>query len=577
VLLLATAPLFLSLKGEARALGATGDPVWSAEAGATASGAPSIDGHYFPCHSFEIPVAVCNVTTGIVQRVPLIEPVEDGWGARPLISPDGQRVAYQGLAHEEAKIFDLSTSTSKSLPVDSSLRLRIIEWRASGDALLVVLSPFFSRPPDGEPHYLSSVALLETATGTLTTLKQFDETPGDVALSHDGSRLAFTQHGDLYVADLVSGESHHIAGPSSVGGSLLWMPNDDGILFTSGKNVSEVQLMRLTDGLRVAETQVLRPHGGSPVSLLGVSVTGDVYYNAVTEPMLYVAPFDAATQQIGPPDAIAIELSSVGMDWSPDSKSIAYARWDQTRMLRTIVIRNVATSVEREIELPDDSPNHRLGGGVHFIRWSPQGSILASDLFNFYLVHLDETSIRRIGAATPATSSVEWSPNGATVLRAGGGLLQRFDVVTGQTTESYSLPDIAMGAQVSPEQELVAFSSRRDGKFEISLQGLGNGVSRTLLVSDRQCRPVGWWKREVFVACRDDSMRLPPLYLLDTLGGTMKALDANLRGIGHVRVRPDDRAIAILAATTKFSNSTFILKLPGRYWQKAQSSVMPQR
>jgi hypothetical protein len=175
-----------------------------------------------------------------------------------------------------------------------------------------------------------------------------------------------------------------------------------------------------------------------------------------------------------------------------------------------------------------------------------------------------------------------------TVLEAGSGFLREFDAVTGHTTQSYSLPKV-MAMQVSPQQQqLLAFSSLRNvrfgdglrnGKFEISVQGFESGVARTLLVSDydQQCLPVGWWKQEIFVACSDASMRLPPLFLLDTLSETMKALDVNLRGIRHVRVRPDDGAIAISASTTNSSGSTFILKLPRRHSQNAPTSVMPQR
>ncbi len=561
VLLLSTAPLSLSFKGDARSLLATGEPVWR-DPGGIPSGAPTADGHYFACQGFQIPVGICDVTTGIMQRVPITERWREVYNARPLISPDGQRVAYHGLEFEEAKIVDLSTSTSKSLKVDPSFFLKISSWRPSGDSLLVVLSPNGVRPLDGRPRLSSSVALLDINTRTLTDLKQFDATPEDVALSHDGRHLAFTQGGALFISDLPSGETRQIAGASNVHGALAWIPGDDGVFFTSSpsrRRASELQLVRLTDGWPVGQIQVLWHSSASYSSLLGISDTGDVYYNVggSQATTLYIAAFDALTRQIGLPAAVAMLPSSFGMDWSPDSLSIAYASSDETKTFPTLVIRNVATSVERELQLPEDS-----SGGVRIIRWSPQGSILASAFHN-YLVHLDEALVTRsrIGEETLARcSSVEWSPEGSRVLCAGVDSVRGFDVETSLETESYTLSERVSSAQVSPRQRLVAFS--KPPRFEIDVVALDDGVPGPLLVSDRRCRPVGWWNREVFVACDDDSKvpNLSSLYLVDVAGGTTKAISVNLQQIGSVRVRPDDRAIAITAGRTPAG--TFVLKLP---------------
>ena len=570
VLLLSTAPLQFSSKAD--------EPI--AEAPGYLSGAPSADGHYFACSLSKVPVAICDVTTGTVRPIPITDQWREVFNARPLISPDGQRVAYHGLALEEAKIFDLSTSTFKSLRVDPSLFVKISDWRGSGDSLLVVLSPFM-RPLDGGPRLRPSVGLLEINTGTLTSLKQFDAAPDEVALSHDGSRLAFTQRGELYVANLLDDETRHIAGASNVHGSLLWMPNDDGVLFTGGKTgleplVSELRLMRLADGRPIGEIEVLRhSSGGSSISLLGISNTGDVYYHITSgsiEPhptTLYVASFDSATQQIGAPFALAGVPSLLSMDWSPDSTTIAYARSDETKT-PTIVIRNAGTAVEREIQLRDDSLHPSVGRApqwVDLIRWSPQNKILAhanseGHLGPHYLVDLDEPSVRRLELPRETTfpRSVEWAPDGSTVLYgAFGGSARAYDVGTGLLTESHALPDDSSWVEVSPSQRLVAFNN----KGAVYVAALDDGTPRPMLASRFVCLPVGWWNRKVFVACRDNSKgNLSPLYLLDVASGTAKAIHVNLEGIEHVRVRPDDRAVAIMAGRTK--PGTFVLKLPRR-------------
>jgi len=573
VLLLSTAPLQLSSKAGAGSLGATGEPVWSVGAAAMLSGPPSADGRYFACVGGKFPVAICDVTTGTVRPVPITDQWREGFNARPLISPDGQRVAYHGVALEEIKIFDVPTSTFKSITVDPSLFVKVSRWRASGDSLLVVLYPIRGNG--------SSVALLDINTRTLTDLKQSDATLDDVELSHDGRRLAFTERGELYINDLLSGDTRHIAGASKVPGSVLWTPNDDGVLFISEgtgleRTVSELRLMRLADGRPIGEIEALRrSSGGSYISLHGISDTGDVYYynsNGITHPhptTLYVASFDSATQQIGAPSALALVPSRVSMDWSPDSTSIAYARSHETKT-PTIVIRNAGTAVEREFELREDfvDPSVRRGPQwVDIIRWSPQKKILVransnDHLVSHYLVDLDEPSVRRLELPRETTftpSSVEWAPDASTVLYASGGSVRAFDVGSGLLMESHTLPDDSPWAEVAPSQRMVAFNN----KGEVYVAALDDGTPMPMLASRLVCLPVGWWKRKVFVACRDNSKgNLSPLYLVDVASGTAKAIHVNLEGIEQVRVRPDDRAVAITAAAT--TPGTFVFKVPRR-------------
>jgi len=111
---------------------------------------------------------------------------------------------------------------------------------------------------------------------------------------------------------------------------------------------------------------------------------------------------------------------------------------------------------------------------------------------------------------------------------------------------------------------LVALSEPPDGRFEIDVMALDDSMPGALLVSDRPCRPVGWWNREVFVTCDDDSKvpSLSSLYLVDVASGAKKEIRVDLRQIGSVRVRPDGQAIAITAGGAKAG--TFVLKLPRR-------------
>jgi hypothetical protein len=284
---------------------------------------------------------------------------------------------------------------------------------------------------------------------------------------------------------------------------------------------------------------------------------------------LYIAPFTAMTQQIGAPTAVAELASRLAIDWSPDSSAIAYGRVDKTP---TIVIHNVETAVERQVKLPpDNSWDPRVG----LIRWSKQGKLLADTYFHHYLVDLERTAVSRIdtpgcfagigfpGAPGASSYSLEWTPDGSTVLCASHGFVGGFDGATGTQTESHTLPDIITSwVEVSPQRRLVASSKPLGGRFELDIAALDDSISRTVRVSNRQCRPVGWWDREVFLACSDSMQsNSQSLYLLDLATRTMKALAVNLQGIEHVRVRPDGRAIAMAART---ESGTFVFRVPGR-------------
>lgn len=567
VLLLATVPLQISCRARTNSRGTADELVWSLiDSGAFPSGAPSSDGRYVACYAPTMFVGVCDITTGIVERIATTE--ERRVFSQPLISPDGRRVAYHALANEEATIFDRSTSTSKTLKLSRSLRLRIIAWRPSGKSLLIALSPSI-----GELG--TSVALLEIDTGTITTLKYFDTSLAGVALSHDGRRLAFTQQGDLYIADLVSGETRGIAGASDIHTSALsWTPNDDGVLFITSTPTyfsSELRLLRLVDASG-GKAQVLRHSGFGGLSLHGVSETGSVFYTSARPSItLYIAPFTTVTHEIGDPTAVAELATRLSIDWSPDSSAIAYGRLAKTP---TIVIHNVETAVERQVELPPDSPwEPRVGA----IRWSKQGQLLADTFYHHYLVDLERTAVSRIetpscfaGTGFPgfpgaSSYSLEWTPDGSTMLCASRGAVSGFNAATGAPTESHILPDIITSrVEVSPQRRLVASSKPLGGKFELDVAALDGSIPRTVLVSNRECRPVGWWDRAVFLACSDNSLQpnsTSLFYLLDLATKTTKALTVNLQGIEHVRVRPDGRAIAI---ATRTQSGTFVLKVPGR-------------
>jgi hypothetical protein len=320
--------------------------------------------------------------------------------------------------------------------------------------------------------------------------------------------------------------------------------------------------VRLIDGREVGEIEVLPIHHGVPFSLLGIAATGDVYYYAFPNPplTLYVAPFDAATQHVGSPTPV-IDLPSLpNMDWSPDSQSIAYASWNPAKNIPRIAIRNIQTAVEREIDLP-------IAGRIWSLRWSPYAGILVSSGNQFQtqlqLVSLDDMSVKPL-QIWARWGIAEWAADGWMAVVAGQGNVREVDVTTGKVNKIHKVPiDTIM--RISPTQKLVASRNHVNGVFEVQVAAFDESMSRTLLSSGRDCHPAGFWRRQLFVACQDNSDQpdSSSLYLVDIDSGTMTGLDVTLPTITQVRVRPDNQAIAITSGIRTFGKA-FSLKIPAR-------------
>lgn len=164
-------------------------------------------------------------------------------------------------------------------------------WAPDGRSFLYVLS---TQDPSAAPP-VRQYDVQSANSRVLIEPAHYGDRPApahNIAWSPDGSRLAFTEHGTLYVRDTATNLERALAQKVS---DALWSPRGDAIAFTSGANLF---VAYLTPKLRT----VRLTSDGVPDTILN----GDLDW---------VYPEELGTEH--------------GFAWSSDGRAIAYMRMDE--------------------------------------------------------------------------------------------------------------------------------------------------------------------------------------------------------------------------------------------------------
>jgi Tol biopolymer transport system component len=206
-----------------------------------------------------------------------------------------------------------------------------------------------------------------------------------------------------------------------------------------------------------------------PISLLGVTRTGTLYYSesASVRQNLFLADL-ADLRATNTPVAATERMvdANLGSTWSRNGEYIAYYSFRQVSadMQRGVLVtRSTRTGEERTVPLPTRVVS-RFGAGP---KWFPDNrSVLVESGnaqgtgFAFYRMAIDTGNVELLTSLPRDVSSYDLSPDGKVIYYAlGYGEIQqlmRFDVETKQATEVRSV--------VSPEgREVVALAISPDG------------------------------------------------------------------------------------------------------------------
>jgi len=163
-------------------------------------------------------------------------------------SRDGSRVAYDGWPSFKVRLHDLSTDTTRVVPVPAGVRrFEPLDFFPDPNMLLVRFSA-----PDGE----QAIGALNLRTNKLRLIHRVGHT-ANARVSPDGSQIVFTG-GGLFVVSAAGGKARRLR--RGVSGDAAWSPDGKRIAFarptTEGKPALEI--ITLDHG----DTQVV-PTGGT--------------------------------------------------------------------------------------------------------------------------------------------------------------------------------------------------------------------------------------------------------------------------------------------------------------------------
>jgi TolB protein len=227
--------------------------------------------------------------------------------------------------------------------------------------------------------------------------------------SPDGTQLAYTVPGGLFVVDVATGQSRRIAycGQEITGCTLAWSP--DGSQIAVARGTSQLELI---DPVTEEVTRLEAPSGtvqptwspdGTRIAFQAIEGygTGDQLAR------LYVINRDGSDL------TLLIEMEADDPSWSPDGSTIAYFR--STPVTDDVYGEYVGHLMLLELDGSDPRELMEVGPYANFaprLTWSPDGASLAMHVpvggdFGLHIVNADGTDFHRVadGGGSPA-----WRP-----------------------------------------------------------------------------------------------------------------------------------------------------------------------
>jgi hypothetical protein len=401
---------------------------------------------------------------------------------------------------------------------------------------------------------------MDADTGLLTHLIELDEKTAGTALSFNRRYLAYAQDDDVYVADLATNETRVISRDSTR--EPRWLPGDRGVLYVSSNGEHhELRLVQLLNGTFSIPKRVLTLEDRS-VTLLGVAPSGAVYLRASGAPLtLHVAPFDSVANSVGRLTTIGRLGAPGGVDWSDDSRFLAFGPPVKLGEKPAIIVRDLVSSRDFTFTVTDQIAQGGGGSGgykdlsgtgdARFVRGSPgRNEILVAAGLYAYRVNLDTQQTQRIANLPLGTSSVEWGPDGTTFYYAADGALRAYSTEDGSLQDTLSVTFPSAVTVVHPKESLIAWTQGEGSSRQVTVSLFAGGRPVVVLP---HCHGVGWLRRSLFVACDRDVQRGkgPSVNLLNTETGEMQELKLTVGKVDQIRVRPDGKQLAIAAGRTE--------------------------
>ncbi len=387
---------------------------------------------------------IAPVETNAKRLIAKTGDLKEGSASWPIMSPDQRQVAF--VWHSNS-YYELCGWSSDSKSILAILRkqddTRQLAWVSSADGAVQALQPlewrvkFGSRPrlsPDGK--YIAYSALERSASSSQALEASSAPSPIYILAADGSTETVLTKTG--------------------INEAPVWTPDGNHVLFTSNRSGSaDLWSATVRDGKLVgAPSRVMADIG--KIRAIGFSASGGFYYTRLTPgegDNIFVADLDPISGHLRGASTLAIEASDLRPVWSPDGKSIAFARG----MPPDLTIHSLDTGEEKTIPLPDP-----LAGQA---AWLPDSKGLLQSTSQtgrllFYRVDAKSGEFKKEDVTVVRNDSrpSALSPDGKTVYTTDAAVnggdrqaVRAIDLTTGRQTEIFStpgprgaLPDIAL-------------------------------------------------------------------------------------------------------------------------------------
>jgi Tol biopolymer transport system component len=513
-----------------------------------------------------------------------------GFGETSAFSADDKRIAYgyQGRdSVSELRVIDIDGTDPIVLYRDeSAIWIRPRAWSPDGRSVLAL----FMRK-DGT----SEIASISLADKKLTVLRKVNAKDPEMALSPDGTLIAFSvapdrESGKRDVFLINWDGTGHEAIVSHPGDDYVlgWSPDGSRLVFASDRTGScGVWSIGIKDG-RADGSPQWHKNDLTP-DPLRLTPDGTLHYMIFESAFdVHTAPIDPGTgRPVGPPAAVRSQRAGIrtGPDWSPDGKRLAYKSFaspeDRNRKRAQVSVLDLATGEEFHVDTGVSSPNPYMG-----VRWSPDGkSVLligarSVSESGIYQVGIPGGETRLLVSFPPQKVCLQaaWSGDGKGVFYVLGNnpsRLLRRDLASGADAELASM-DAPVGLPrlaVSPDGRWVAFTSIENvaGPRTLMIVPASGGPARELFkLGDKGFAQWLVWTPDgkeiwlkLYKAAPDDKGQ-PSIEFLGVSpeGGTVRTLEMGAKqgdkatswqipSAMDLRLHPDGRQVAFWTGQSK--------------------------
>lgn len=469
-----------------------------------ASGPPSGNGKVIGGFVWLEP-AVRDLVTGDVTVVQRRQHEDDSAG-RVVVSPDGTLVAFTwfvsdaGDERSEIRVAPTTGGPASVLwPGDQATRARVVGWMSQQHELLVLLTPEDASGRD-TPADCRLVAV-DVATGLMRQLTRLEAVPDGVALSPDGTRVAFDHaagEGDrsrrVSVVDLQSGR--HAELPSDDGNDVqpCWMPNGTTVTFSSDRDGTIGLWAVDVSGNLEPSTPRLLKGGMGRYRPLGFTTAGDFYFSAdTTDFNVYRVTLDRQGRIASAPAPVTQAFAGRNLEasWSPDGSQIAMVsrRGDGATRRGGMQIVVLSASGQEVLRASPDLD------AVRSPQWAPDGQSLVFDgrldgSARPYTLSIGTGAIQPAGP--PGLAVPRWSADGSRLL--GAGLRNgRWGIVSWSPAD-HRERELArptnMAFAVSPDERWLATTRESPTGVTVAIRAMRGDTWRDVFAGERGDRLV---------------------------------------------------------------------------------------